>query len=109
MTTKGGIICNEPDSDPPKIKESSIEPSILFNENREAGFFLIQYAHLWQEHLDRLVNLFSSGKLKIAIDPKQFVGLHSVADAVEYLHSGKSAGKVVVCIDPTYVQQLAKL
>ncbi|WMV12901.1 hypothetical protein MTR67_006286 [Solanum verrucosum] len=60
----------------------------------QAGFFLIQYAHLWQEHLDRLVNLFSSGKLKIGIDPKQFVGLHSVADAVEYLHSGKSAGKV---------------
>ena len=74
-----------------------------------AGFFLIQYAHLWQEHLDRLVNLFSSGKLKVAIDPKQFVGLHSVADAVEYLHSGKSAGKVVVCVDPTYAKQPAKL
>ncbi|PHU10409.1 hypothetical protein BC332_22269 [Capsicum chinense] len=82
---------------------------LLAKSQTVAGFFLIQYAHLWQEHLDRLVNLFSSGKLKIAIDPKQFVGLHSVADAVEYLHSGKSAGKVVVCIDPKYAQQLAKL
>ncbi|XP_055815839.1 uncharacterized protein LOC129885552 [Solanum dulcamara] len=82
---------------------------LLAKSQTVTGFFLIQYAHLWQEHLDRLVNLFSSGKLKIAIDPKQFVGLHSVADAVEYLHSGKSAGKVVVCVDPTYIQQLAKL
>ncbi|KAJ8530076.1 hypothetical protein K7X08_036911 [Anisodus acutangulus] len=82
---------------------------LLAKSQTVAGFFLIQYAHLWQEHLDRLFNLFSSGKLKVAIDPKQFVGLHSVADAVEYLHSGKSAGKVVVCIDPTYAQQLAKL
>lgn len=82
---------------------------LLAKSQTVAGFFLIQYAHLWQEHLDRLVNLFSSGKLKIGIDPKQFVGLHSVADAVEYLHSGKSAGKVVVCVDPTYAQQPAKL
>ncbi|TMX03127.1 hypothetical protein EJD97_018122 [Solanum chilense] len=82
---------------------------LLAKSQTVAGFFLIQYAHLWQEHLDRLVNLFSSGKLKIAIDPKQFVGLHSVADAVEYLHSGKSAGKVVVCVDPTYAKQPAKL
>lgn len=82
---------------------------LLAKSQTVAGFFLIQYAHLWQEHLDKLVNLFSSGKLKIAIDPKQFIGLHSVADAVEYLHSGKSVGKVVVCIDPAYAQQLAKL
>ncbi|XP_060168248.1 uncharacterized protein LOC132599044 isoform X2 [Lycium barbarum] len=88
---------------------SGICEKLLAKSQTVAGFFLIQYAHLWQVHLDRLVNLFSSGKLKIAIDPKQFVGLHSVADAVEYLHSGKSAGKVVVCIDPKYAQQLAKL
>jgi len=32
--------------------------------------------------------------IQVAIDPKKFIGLHSVADAVEYLHSGKSVGKV---------------
>lgn len=31
---------------------------------------------------------------KVAIDPKRFLGVHSVADAVEYLYSGKSTGKV---------------
>lgn len=31
----------------------------------QAGFFLVQYAHLWQQHLDNLVHLFSVGKLKV--------------------------------------------
>ncbi|OVA10453.1 Alcohol dehydrogenase superfamily [Macleaya cordata] len=82
---------------------------ILAKSQTVAGFFLVQYSHLWQQHLDKLFHLFSSGKLKVSLDPKKFVGLESVADAVEYLHSGKSVGKVVVCIDPTFSQQVAKL
>ncbi|KAL0282330.1 UNVERIFIED_CONTAM: Prostaglandin reductase-3 [Sesamum radiatum] len=66
---------------------------ILAKSQTVAGFFLVQYAHLWQEHLDKLVDLYSSGKLKVAVDPKPFLGVHSVADAVDYLHSGKSVGK----------------
>ncbi|EEF43705.1 prostaglandin reductase-3 [Ricinus communis] len=82
---------------------------ILAKSQTVAGFFLIQYADLWQQHLNKLFDLFSAGKLKISIDPKRFVGVHSVADAVEYLHSGKSVGKVVVCIDPTFSEHMAKL
>ncbi|KAJ0076916.1 hypothetical protein Patl1_36152 [Pistacia atlantica] len=82
---------------------------ILAKSQTVAGFFLVQYAHLWQQHLDRLINLYSTGKLKVSVDPKRFIGLDSVADAVEYLHSGKSVGKVVVCVDPTFSQQMAKL
>ncbi|KAM7251148.1 hypothetical protein ACFE04_023031 [Oxalis oulophora] len=82
---------------------------ILAKSQTVAGFFLVQYGHLWQEHLDKLFELFATGKLKVSIDPKQFLGVDAVADAVEYLHSGKSVGKVVVCIDPSYSQQLAKL
>ncbi|KAI3445998.1 hypothetical protein Pfo_002663 [Paulownia fortunei] len=82
---------------------------ILAKSQTVAGFFLVQYAHLWQEHLDKLVDLCSSGKLKVAVDPKTFLGIHSVADAVDYLHSGESVGKVVVCIDPTFSHCPAKL
>ncbi|KAK9286832.1 hypothetical protein L1049_015237 [Liquidambar formosana] len=82
---------------------------LLAKSQTVAGFFLVQYSHLWNQHLDRLFDLFSSGKLKVAIDPKRFLGLHAVADAVEYLHSGKNIGKVVVCIDPSFNQQVAKL
>uniref|UniRef100_A0A5B7BUR3 Putative zinc-binding alcohol dehydrogenase domain-containing protein 2 n=1 Tax=Davidia involucrata TaxID=16924 RepID=A0A5B7BUR3_DAVIN len=82
---------------------------LLAKSQTVAGFFLVQYSHLWQQHLDKLFHLFSLGKLKVAIDPKRFLGLHSIADAVEYLHSGRSVGKVVVCIDPSFSQQVAKL
>lgn len=82
---------------------------LLAKSQTVTGFFLVQYSHLWQQHLDKLVNLFYLGKLKVAIDPKRFLGIHAVADAVEYLHSGKSVGKVVVCIDPSFSQQMAKL
>ncbi|KAH1243163.1 hypothetical protein AAZX31_07G195000 [Glycine max] len=60
---------------------------LLAKSQTVSGFFLVQYGHLWQEHLDGLFNLYSTGKLKVAIDPKKFIGLHSAADAVEYLHS----------------------
>lgn len=82
---------------------------LLAKSQTLAGFFLNHYAHLWQQHLDRLVHLYSMGVLKVALDPKRFLGLQSVADAVEHLHSGKSVGKVVVCIDPSYSEQVAKL
>lgn len=82
---------------------------LLSKSQTVAGFFLVQYSHFWQEHLDRLFQLYSRGQLKVAIDPKRFVGLNAVADAVEHLHSGKSIGKVVVCMDPTFTDQVARL
>ncbi|XP_057534502.1 uncharacterized protein LOC130812882 [Amaranthus tricolor] len=82
---------------------------LLAKSQTVAGFFLVQYSRLWQQHLDKLFNLYSSGNLKVNMDPRRFVGLQSVADAVEYLHSGKSIGKVVVCIDPSFSQVVAKL
>ncbi|GJN33785.1 hypothetical protein PR202_gb22408 [Eleusine coracana subsp. coracana] len=82
---------------------------ILAKSQTVAGFFLIQYAHLWQDHLGKLFDLYASGKLKISLDPKKFMGVASVPDAVEYLHSGKSVGKVVVCIDPSYARTASKL
>ncbi|WOK93988.1 zinc-binding alcohol dehydrogenase domain-containing protein 2 isoform X2 [Canna indica] len=82
---------------------------LLAKSQAVAGFFLVQYAHLWQEHMDRLFDLYSAGKLKVTVDPKRFVGLSSVADAVEYLHSGKSLGKIVVCVDPAFANTKAKL
>ncbi|XP_010536331.1 PREDICTED: zinc-binding alcohol dehydrogenase domain-containing protein 2 [Tarenaya hassleriana] len=82
---------------------------ILAKSQTVAGFFLVQYSQLWKHTLDRLFHLYSLGKLKVAIDPKRFMGLDAVADAVEHLHSGKSTGKVIVCIDPTFDQQTSRL
>uniref|UniRef100_A0A8R7VGF0 Enoyl reductase (ER) domain-containing protein n=1 Tax=Triticum urartu TaxID=4572 RepID=A0A8R7VGF0_TRIUA len=77
---------------------------ILAKSQTVAGFFLVQHAHMWQDHLDKLFELYASGKLKVSLDPKKFLGVASAVDAVE-----ESVGKVVVCIDPAYSQTLAKL
>ncbi|CAI9265669.1 unnamed protein product [Lactuca saligna] len=69
------------------------------------GFNLGHYQHGWKTHLDNMVHLYSMGKLKVGIDPKSFVGVQSVVDAVEYILSGKNIGKVVVCMDPSFNKQ----
>ena len=69
------------------------------------GFFLIQHTKLWRRHLEKLVEEVKGGRLKVALDSGregggEFVGLESVPDAIEWLQSGKSFGKVYVQIDP---------
>uniref|UniRef100_A0A1J3FLM3 Zinc-binding alcohol dehydrogenase domain-containing protein 2 n=1 Tax=Noccaea caerulescens TaxID=107243 RepID=A0A1J3FLM3_NOCCA len=82
---------------------------ILAKSQTVAGFFLVQYSQLWKQNLEKLFHLYSLGKLKVGIDQKKFIGLNAVSDAVEYLHSGKSTGKVIVCIDPTFEQRTSRL
>ena len=60
------------------------------------GFFLPHFRDHYAEHTMRLFGLMKRGDLDVAIDPSSFEGLESVVDAVEYLHSGKSRGKVVL-------------
>jgi hypothetical protein len=54
------------------------------------------YAEHMVEARDRLLDLFYTGKIRVAVDPTQFRGIESIPAAVEYLLSGKNCGKVVV-------------
>ncbi|KAK3420607.1 hypothetical protein EUGRSUZ_G01457 [Eucalyptus grandis] len=40
---------------------------LLSKSQTVAGFFLVQYSHFWQEHLDRLFQLYSRGQLKVLV------------------------------------------
>ncbi|EFJ49435.1 hypothetical protein VOLCADRAFT_117231, partial [Volvox carteri f. nagariensis] len=68
---------------------------LLWKSAAAVGFFLLRYAPLFKSHLARLVAMWEAGRLKVAIDPRVFMGVESVFDAVEHLHSGRSVGKVV--------------
>ncbi|MEH2075666.1 MAG: zinc-binding dehydrogenase [Nostoc sp.] len=59
------------------------------------GFLMPHYKEYMAEARDRLLNLFYSKKLKVAVDPTQFNSIESIPAAVEYLLSGKNCGKVV--------------
>jgi len=60
------------------------------------------YARDIPAHHKKLTDLYTCGELKSSIDLGQsssggvFRGLESIYDAVDYLYSGRSAGKVVV-------------
>jgi NADPH-dependent curcumin reductase CurA len=62
------------------------------------GFLMPLYQEYAAEARDRLLKLFYSGKLKVAIDPTQFNGLESIPTAVKYQLDGQNCGKVVLTL-----------
>jgi len=80
----------------PPSQNAGLPEKLLWKSATLAGFFLPEYAHLYKPHLQRLTRLLEDGQLVVQLDPKQFLGLESVPDAVEHLQSGASVGKVVV-------------
>lgn len=80
--------------------------SILLSKSASVrGFFLNSYLSEIPAHFARLMQLYSTGKLKPTVDSGHdcskgpFKGLESVFHAVDYLYTGKSAGKVVVDLE----------
>lgn len=63
------------------------------------GFFLMHFPQLWTENFIGLTKLIKEGKLMSKVDNGPgdgFNGLESVVDAVDYLYSKKSIGKIIV-------------
>ena len=71
------------------------------------GFFLNHHLKDLPSHMAKMVELYSTGKLKAQVDlgasyeKGPFKSLESVFDAVDYLYTGKSKGKVVVELNPS--------
>ncbi len=90
--------------------------SILLSKSASIrGFFLDQYRSDAPSHFAKLLGLYLAGKLESSVDfgrncPEgPFEGLESVFSAVDYLYTGKSAGKVVVNLDPESAVEHSKL
>ncbi len=83
-------------AEPELVTDSRIYFKLLSKSASLRGMFLPHFFKSVPEHLASLIGLYQSGKLQVQVDPRPFHGLEQVADAVEYLHSGQSAGKVVV-------------
>lgn len=96
---------------------NSIPVRLLMKSASIKGFFLFHYAPEWREAFNDLCEIYESGQLKIHTDGgfgvdqfkkntvgvngetiinHKFEGLESVSDAVDYLYSRKSVGKIVV-------------
>ena len=80
----------------PASSHPGLNERLLWRGASASGFFLLHHASHYKSHLLELHRLHTSGVLKVAVDPREFVGIESASDAVEHLQSGQSAGKVVI-------------
>ncbi|XP_068717355.1 prostaglandin reductase-3-like isoform X2 [Montipora capricornis] len=86
----------------PPVKNATLVPKLLARSASLRGFLLFHFVEEFKPALQKLVSLYDSGNLKCNLDFGEsspsgyFKGLDSVVNAVDYLHSGKSSGKVVV-------------
>jgi hypothetical protein len=81
---------------PEQVTQSRIYHKLFWKAASVRGFLMPHYAEHMVEARDRLLDLFYTGKIRVAVDPTQFRGIESIPAAVEYLLSGKNCGKVVV-------------
>lgn len=106
LSTKGRVIIIGVVS---TYKDDYVAPSIpmptlklLFKSVSIRGFYLPNFIPHCPEHLTKLIDLVSDGSLHSIVDngatssTGPFVGLEAITNAVEYLHSRKSRGKVYV-------------
>lgn len=81
---------------PEIITQSRIYHKLFWKAASVRGFLMPHYAKYRVEARDRLLDLFYTGKIKVAVDPTEFKGIESIPAAIEYLLSGNNCGKVVV-------------
>jgi NADPH-dependent curcumin reductase CurA len=79
-----------------EVTQKRIYHQLFWKAASVRGFLMPLYQEYAAEARDRLLNLFYTNQLKVAIDPTQFQGIESIPDAVEYLLTGKNCGKVIV-------------
>jgi NADPH-dependent curcumin reductase CurA len=79
-----------------EITQSRIYHQLFWKAASVRGFLMPLYQEYAAEARDRLLNLFYSGQLQVAVDPTQFNSIESIPLAVKYLLDGQNCGKVVV-------------
>lgn len=79
-----------------EITQPRIYHQLFWKAASVRGFLMPLYQEYAAAARDRLLNLFYSGQLQVAVDRSQFNGIESISTAVKYLLDGKNCGKVVV-------------
>lgn len=87
---------SEYEDGPAAVTSERIYTSLLPKSASIHGFFLPHFAKHFGSHVKKLMRMQGRGVLDVLIDDRVFEGIASVPDAVAYLQSGQSMGKVVV-------------
>jgi len=87
---------SEYEDGPEAVTRERIYTSLIPKSASIHGFFLPHFAEHFGTHVKKLMRMQRSGVLDVRIDDRVFEGVEAVPDAVDYLQSGQSMGKVVV-------------
>jgi len=87
---------SEYEDGPETVRRKRIYTSLISKSASIHGFFLPHFAEHFGPHVKKLMRMQRSGVLDVRIDDRVFEGVEGVPDAVDYLQSGESMGKVVV-------------
>jgi NADPH-dependent curcumin reductase CurA len=100
LATRGRLVVvgfiSEYANDLEAVTQPRIYQKLFWKSASVRGFLMPHFAEYSEEARDRLLDLFYTDKLNVAVDPTVFQGIESIPDAVEYLLSGQNCGKVVV-------------
>jgi len=100
----GGITGYKSGVGMPQVSLPNLPSTLLMQSKTLSGFLLSNYRELFEDYLKNLIKLVLSDKLRVVLDfgqntsVGQFEGINSVVRGVEYLHSGRNTGKVVIKI-----------
>lgn len=81
---------------PQAVSQPRIYHQLFWKAASVRAFLMPHYAEHSVTARDRLLNLFYTHQLRVAINPTPFHGIEAIPIAVNYLLSGKNVGKVVV-------------
>lgn len=79
-----------------EVTAPRIYHKLLWKSAQIRAFLYKDWPDQIADHLEKLIEQVANGKIKPLLDPTVFEGIDSAADALEYLHSGRNTGKVVV-------------
>ncbi len=79
-----------------QVLEERIYTRLYWKAASVRGFMNYRFAEFADDARQRLIAMTLDGRITPLVDDSEFLGLESVADAVEYLLAGRNLGKVVV-------------
>ncbi|EDV29464.1 uncharacterized protein TRIADDRAFT_19171 [Trichoplax adhaerens] len=82
-----------------KSRNLIIPPRLLSKSSSLRGFLLFHYVKHYGKHFQKLANMYHRAELKSSVDLGQqthYKGLDSIAEAIDYMYSGKNKGKIIV-------------
>lgn len=101
-----GYISQYTGENKPQEVKPDLPRKLLTKSASVGGFFMPHYTNFIPEYVKKLVSMKLKNEIESNVDqgihaPSKFVGIDKLVDAVEYMYSGKSQGKVVVELNPS--------